>query len=272
VKKICGLCLRENHFAAFQGKTNQFKSFEVIFENYLFTEGERRDLLADFAKGHFVHLHGVATNIGSLDPLNQSTLRELRRLSNEVQAQILSDHLCFTRLNQLSSFELLPVPRTKKMLQHIGKRVSQIRDLVGQDFLLENISSYFEYEINEMSEIEFMLELHDKYQVRFLLDVNNLFVNSQNFRLSAQEQIEKLSPSMIGAYHLGGHEDLGSFLFDTHGTQVSPAVWSLYQKAIQCLGPHPTFLERDENIPADIRELEKELGLAKKILEAQNEF
>ena len=257
--KNSGLCLRETHFKQFETHQDFTSAFEVIFENYLFTQGERVELLQEFSKNRFVHLHGVTSNIGSFDPLNEELFKSLRHLANQTKAGLLSDHLCWTRIDNKSTFELLPIPKTKKMIHLIGERVERVRDLVGQDFVLENISSYFNYQIDEMSELDFMSELSSRYQVRFLLDLNNLYVNSKNFNFDASHFISRLPVDAVAAFHLGGHEDFGSFLFDTHGAPLIDPVKSLFKQAENRFGEKPTFLERDENIPQDISVLTKEL-------------
>lgn len=257
--KNSGLSLRETHFNQFESAPAFNLAFEVIFENYLFTEGERREKLQDFSRNRFLHLHGVTSNVGSPDALDENFFSQLRELGKKTKASLYSDHLCWTRLNQQSTFELLPIPRTQNMIQHVGERVSKIRDLLGFDFILENISSYFSYEIDEMSELEFMCELHNRYQIRFLLDLNNLYVNSKNFGFDANQFIQKIPVTAISAFHLGGHEDFGSFLFDTHGAPVVDSVKALYLKAENRFGEKPTFLERDENIPQEFDVLALEL-------------
>lgn len=258
--KHSGLSLRELHFDQFKSLSNFNFAFEVIFENYLFTQGERREILQDLAKNRFLHLHGVTSNIGSLDLLDEDFFQKLRILSRQTNAKLHSDHLCWTRINQKSTFELLPVPRTKNMIDHIGLRVKKISDNLGNDFFLENISSYFSYEIDEMPELEFMIELYNQHQVRFLLDVNNLYVNSKNFNFDANHFIENLPVKSVAAFHLGGHEDFGSFLFDTHSAPVIEPVKSLFLAAEKRFGEKPTFLERDENIPEDVQVLISELS------------
>ena len=39
-------------------------------------------------------------------------------------------------------------------------------------------------------------------------------------------------------------------MIDTHGTPIAEAVWELYAFALERLGPTPTLLERDNNIPS----------------------
>lgn len=258
-----GVSLREAHFHQFDKKLDFNSAFEVIAENYLYTAGERRDILIELAKNRFVHLHGVSTNVGSLDELDVHHLKALAQVGSQIGARLFSDHLCWTRLDGKSTFELLPVPRTRKMIDHVGQRVQKIQDLFGNHFLLENISAYFSYQIDEMTELNFMSELYDRHQVKFVLDLNNLYVNSKNFAFDAAEFIQQLPKESVSAYHLGGHEDFGSFLFDTHGSEVIDPVKKLFWQAEKRFGEKPTFLERDENIPHDLSNLTSELmGLA----------
>ena len=39
-------------------------------------------------------------------------------------------------------------------------------------------------------------------------------------------------------------------LIDSHDAPVSAAVWSLYERLIARIGPRPTLIERDDNLPA----------------------
>lgn len=258
--KNSGISLREIHFNQFDSAHHFNFAFEVIFENFLFTLGERKDRLQELSKQRFLHLHGVSSNIASIDELNDNVFHDLKKFGIKMKASLYSDHLCWTRINQKSTYELLPAPRTRNMVEHIGQRVEKIRDILGQDFLLENISSYFSYKIDEMTELEFMCELYDRYQVRYLLDVNNLYVNSKNFGFNASQFIQALPLESVAAFHLGGHEDFGSFLFDTHAAQVIEPVKLLFLESEKRFGEKPTFLERDENIPEDIEVLISELS------------
>jgi uncharacterized protein (UPF0276 family) len=42
---------------------------------------------------------------------------------------------------------------------------------------------------------------------------------------------------------------MDGYLFDTHGQRVHPPVWKLYHQAIEKLGPKPTLIEWDTDIP-----------------------
>lgn len=61
-------------------------------------------------------------------------------------------------------------------------------------------------------------------------------------------------PERVVEIHLAGHSAdpaLGDrLLIDSHDAPVSPAVWSLYERLIGRIGPRPTLIERDDNLPA----------------------
>ena len=49
----------------------------------------------------------------------------------------------------------------------------------------------------------------------------------------------------VGAYV----DHFGRLLIDTHGQPVYPEVWGLYEWAIRHIGPRPTLIEWDTNMP-----------------------
>ena len=61
--------------------------------------------------------------------------------------------------------------------------------------------------------------------------------------------------SAIGEIHLAGHAvrelaDGSHVHIDDHGSPVSAGVWDLYEAAIRRIGPCPTLIEWDTDIPA----------------------
>ena len=74
--------------------------------------------------------------------------------------------------------------------------------------------------------------------------------------------------ALVGEIHLAGHaadEKVGaSLLIDTHGAPVAETVWTLYRRLIDRIGPRPTLVERDDNIPA-LHTLLDELDQAREV-------
>jgi uncharacterized protein (UPF0276 family) len=83
-----------------------------------------------------------------------------------------------------------------------------------------------------------------------LLDVNNLYVNSINHGFEAHAALRRMPQGLVGEYHLAGHLRTDDGLIDDHGSLVVPAVWDLYRAALAQLGPAPTLIEWDTDVPA----------------------
>jgi len=83
-----------------------------------------------------------------------------------------------------------------------------------------------------------------------LLDVNNVYVSSQNLGQDAARFIDSLPLGSVREIHVAGHARNGAVLIDDHGSQVCEPVWALYRRAIARFGAVPTLVEWDNNIPA----------------------
>ena len=86
-----------------------------------------------------------------------------------------------------------------------------------------------------------------------LLDVNNVYIGARNLGYSAKEYIDRFPGDLVMEIHLAGHTPdpkLGDvLLIDSHDAAVAPEVWGLYQRLIGRIGPRPTLIERDDNLP-----------------------
>jgi uncharacterized protein (UPF0276 family) len=129
--------------------------------------------------------------------------------------------------------------------------------------VLENLSSYLEFNSSTITEWEFLARLADKTGCGLLLDVNNVYVSAFNHGFDAKTFIDAIPASTIVQIHLAGHLNLGTHIVDTHDGHVIDAVWALYDYTIRTKGMIPTMVEWDENIP-EFDVLLAELAKAKK--------
>jgi hypothetical protein len=137
--------------------------------------------------------------------------------------------------------------------------------------VLENPSTYLEYARSSMSEWEFLAALCDATGCGLLLDVNNVFVSTQNHGDDAHAYLAAVAHLPIGEIHLSGHHlrQIGnrSIRIDDHGSPVSDAVWALYERALDLIGPRPTLIEWDSALPP-LETLLGEAGKAQTRLDA----
>ncbi len=131
----------------------------------------------------------------------------------------------------------------------MAKRVVQVQDILERPLILENVSTYASPG-QEMSELDFTLEVFSQAECPMLLDVNNVYVNSINHGYDAREFIQALPSHLIEYIHIAGHlDEAEDLLIDTHGASIKPSVWQLLKLAYDTHGVKPTLLERDFNFP-----------------------
>jgi hypothetical protein len=260
-----GLGLRVPHYRDFlQSPPPGVDWLEIISENHLVPGGSPMHHLDRIRADFPMVMHGVSLSVGGTDALNLDYLRELKALAQRVQPAWVSDHLCFTGVSGRNLHDLLPLPHTETTLRHLAGRIGRVQDVLGRQLVLENLSSYVRFAADEMAEHEFIAELLRRSDCALLLDVNNVYVNSVNHGFDAQTFIDAIPPDRVRQIHLAGHSQANGFLVDTHDAPVCPAVWALYEHTLRRMGPKPTMIERDDDIPA-LPELLAELDIARRI-------
>lgn len=244
-----GLGLRAQHYRDILDGKPAVDWFEVISENYMVPGGQPLRMLDAIAERYPIVMHGVSLSIASTSPIDQDYLRELKLLERRVKPRWVSDHLCWTGVHGTNLHDLLPVPYTEEALAHVVSRIAQVQDFLGRRLVIENVSSYLEYESSEMSEWDFVAEVARRADCWLLLDVNNVFVSGFNHDFSAMKFLDAIPVDRVVQFHLAGHSEGDTCLIDTHDQPVSEDVWELYAKAIERFGPVSTMIERDDNIP-----------------------
>jgi uncharacterized protein (UPF0276 family) len=259
-----GLGLRTEHYADFERRGTSVDWLEILSENYMVPGGRPLHHLDRIRADQPMVMHGVSMSIGGTDPLNLDYLRELKALAARVQPAWLSDHLCWTGVNGRNLHDLLPLPMSEGALRHVAARLDEAQHRLGRRIAIENLSSYVRFAADEMREYEFVAELLKRTDALLLLDVNNVYVSSVNHGFDARAYIDSMPADRVVQIHLAGHSVENGFLIDTHDAPVCEAVWDLYRYTIARLGPRPTMIERDDDIPA-LDELLAELDIARRI-------
>lgn len=259
-----GLGLRPDHYHEILTTNPQVDWFEILTENYLASGGKPRNYLDRIAERYPIVMHGVSLSIGSTDDLDYAYLKQLKSLANQIKPKWISDHLCWTGIRDLNMHDLLPLPYTEAALKHVVERIKIVQDYLGQQILIENVSSYLTYTDSEMSEWEFLSIIAHEADCNILLDINNIYVSSFNHKFDPLEYVRGIPAQRVYQIHLAGHSNQGNYILDTHDAAIIDAVWDLYRKALQITGIVSTMIERDDNIPS-LDDLVTELNLARKI-------
>ncbi|MEZ5572821.1 MAG: DUF692 domain-containing protein [Halioglobus sp.] len=265
-----GLGLRPEHYVDFsspvQSQAQRVDWLEVLSDNYLVPGGKPLYYIDKIRQHYPLAMHGVAMNLGSVDPLDFDYLQSIKTLAQRIEPAIISDHLCWTGFSGRRLHDLLPLPYTEEAVDHLAARIRQAQDFLGRRLVVENVSSYMEVD-TPMAEWEFVSAIAESADCELLVDINNIYVSGKNHGFDPLDYLRALPAERVRQFHLAGHtvSTLNSELrIDTHDQPVCDGVWELYEQAVRLFAGVPVMIERDDNIPS-LEELVLELDRARYI-------
>lgn len=248
-----GLGLKARHYEDALAASATGLWFEVHAENYMVDGGPRLAWLEAIRRDRPLSLHGVGLSLAGSAAPDPDHLARLRSLVDRYQPFAVSEHLAWSRYGDTYHPDLLPFPRTRARLQRIADNVARTQDALGRQVLIENPALYLDLRGHEMSETDLLSELVAATGCGLLLDVNNVHVTANNMGTDARAYIDALPAAAIGEIHLAGHtpdpQQGQALLIDSHDAPVAESVWALYAHVLDRIGPRPTLIERDGNIP-----------------------
>jgi hypothetical protein len=249
-----GIGLRSAHHIDVVDRRPSVGWVEAHTENYFHDGGPHLRALERVREHYPLSLHGVGLGLGSVAPLDRDHLARVRRAIERFEPALVSEHACWGHSGGEHFNDLLPLPYTEEAVEHLASRVREVQDTLGRQILVENLSSYFAYTASSLSEWEFLAAVVERSGCGLLLDVNNIYVNSVNLGLDAARFIASVPAAAVQEIHLAGHRRNRvadrELLIDDHGSAVCDDVWALYQQAIARLGPVPTLIEWDTDVPS----------------------
>jgi uncharacterized protein (UPF0276 family) len=196
----------------------------------------------------------VALSLAAPGAADDTFLHQLAGLVDRFEPALVSGHLAWNRWHRSHLPDLLPVPRTGEALHCIVANLGRVQDRLKRQVAIENPSHYLAFDDHQCDEVEFMTSIAARSGCALLLDVNNVFVSACNLGTDAAGYIDAVPAALVAEVHLAGHSRdpaLGqALLVDSHDAPVAPEVWALYERLIARIGPRPTLIERDGNLPA----------------------
>ena len=249
-----GLGLKTQHFQDVLDARPNVGFFEVHAENFMTPGGPFHHYLTRVRELYPLSIHGVGLSIGADGPLDAEHLARLANLLDRYQPQMFSEHLAWSTHSNVFLNDLLPLPYTRETLLRVCEHIDQVQTTLRRRMLLENPATYVEFSSSAYSETDFIGEVLKRTGCGLLLDVNNAYVSCVNHHRDANAYIRALPLSRAEEIHLAGFardQDAAGdpLLIDHHGSPIDAAVWTLYEHAIDAIGPVATLIERDNNVP-----------------------
>lgn len=264
-----GIGLRIPHYQHIFEKKPVVDWFEIISENFMVDGGRPLYLLDQILDRYRVVQHGVSMYFGSAESLSREHLRRLKTLVKRTKTPWLTDHLCWGSVDGRYSHDLLPMPYTFEAAKKTAQKIREARDFLEVPIAVENVSSYAEFHVSEMTEWEFLTEVVEDADCGILLDVNNIYVSSRNHNFDPLDYINNVPHDRVAQIHIAGHSKFEKYILDTHDHAPIDPVWKLYSRAIELIGRTATLLEWDDLIPS-FDQVHNEALKAKKYLQAKS--
>ena len=248
-----GIGFKPSHYQALIDDQQPPGFIEVHAENYLGAGGLPHAQLAALSARLPLSVHGVGLSIGG-QSLDASHLDRIAALLARHPAASFSEHLAWSTHDGRFFGDLLPLPYDAATLRRVCRHVSRVQDRLGRRMLLENPSTYLAYATSTLDEPQFLADVVARTGCGLLLDLNNVHVSCHNLGHDPRAYLAALPLHAVGEIHLAGHavEALDAdttLLIDDHGSPVREPVWALYAEVIATLGPLPTLIEWDTDVP-----------------------
>jgi uncharacterized protein (UPF0276 family) len=248
-----GVGLKPEHFETILAERPDVGFFEIHAENYMGDGGPPHRRLEAIRARYPLSLHGVGLSIGGPRPLDRAHLARLAALRRRYEPGLFSEHLAWSSHDEGFLDDLLPLPYTAETLAIVCDHIDETQEAVGR-MLLENPSTYVRFAESDIPETEFLAEIVRRTGCGLLLDVNNIEVQAGNHGFDPETYLAAFPLAAVGEIHLAGYaeardESGASFRIDAHDSPVRPGVWALYAQAIRRIGPIPTLIEWDNDVP-----------------------
>jgi hypothetical protein len=258
-----GIGWRHPHYAELLDTRPPLDFLEVHSENFFAAGGAALAVLQQARAIYPVSLHGVGLALGSAVGVDPWHLDQLASLVDRIDPVRVSDHACFARglVNGklVHAGDLLPIPFNDESLDVLCSNVQQVQDRLKRPLMVENLSAYITLAGSDRGETEFLSALVQRTGCQLLVDVNNIYVNALNARMTGDEAgdpvsacqawLDQIPPSAVGEIHLAGHCVLDDIVIDDHGSRVAADVWRIYAHAIDRFGAVPSLIEWDTVVP-----------------------
>lgn len=250
-----GVGFKPRHYDELQADRMPPGFIEVHAENYMGAGGLPHAQLTALRERLPVSLHGVGLSVGGEGPLDSDHLDRLATLVGRYQPAAFSEHLAWSSHGGRFFNDLLPLRYDAATLLRVCAHIDQVQERLGRQMLLENPSTYLEFEDSTYAEPDFLAAIVQRTGCGLLLDVNNVYVSCRNNRHDSLAYLAALPLQAVKQIHLAGHSEDRSpqgdlLLIDDHGGPVADAVWALYAHTVARTGPVATLIEWDTRIPA----------------------
>ena len=136
------------------------------------------------------------------------------------------------------------MPYTSAAAKTTAAQYPRSQDFLEVPICVENVSSYCEFHVSEMTEWEFLTEVVEQADCGILLDVNNIYVSTKTTISIRTITSKTFRMSGWGRFISRGIRNSRNICWIHTIIRIDP-VWKMYGRAIELCGVTNTLLEWD---------------------------
>jgi uncharacterized protein (UPF0276 family) len=237
---------------------------EIITEQFI---GDRRHVreLEDLCEAFTVIPHGIGLSIGS-ERLDEHYLKEIKQISDITESPYYSEHLAMTHAAGIDIGHLSPLWFTEPILRIAAENVIRVQEFLKKPLVLENVTYPFDIPGGSMTQTEFFGRLVDITGCGVLLDITNVYINSENHHFDPAEFLKAMPLDQVVQIHLAGAALKDGLLIDGHSEEVDEQSWRLLEILVTLVPVRASILEHDANFPDDFSVLLTQVERARKVM------
>lgn len=262
MRRLVGVGYRPELAAWIESRPPEIQCLEITAEHF-FDDGE--EFLCTLTQAYPLFVHGLGLSLGTPGALSQETLHKFARVVDLAQPEWISEHLAFTRTEEVDLGHLNPLSPSRNTLAVVVEHAQEISNLCKKPLLLENITSHLRLD-GEMSEPEFLNRVCEQSGCGILLDVTNLLINSKNHGFDPHSWLHELDRRRILQLHVVGYSVRNGRWQDHHAEPIQNDLWELVHDVLAYAPVQAIIIERDTNFPepeelaGELKKLEVALG------------
>ena len=186
-------------------------------------------------RGVTVIPHGVTLSLGGAEPIDRTRLEALAQLATRLDAPLVSEHIAFVRAGGVEAGHLLPLPRTREMLELLVANVCTAQRALPVPLALENVATLLDWPHPEMDEATFLTEVLERTGALLLLDIANVHANARNHGWDPLAYLDRIPLDRVAYVHIAGGVEREGLYHDTHAHPIAAA---RVRPARRTGGPH----------------------------------
>lgn len=202
-----------------------------------------------------VILHCASMSIAGFVPPEPETLADIRAWAERVDTPWIGEHLAFVSAHDPDALtdggDAEPTQLTytmapqlsERVVKRVGENLSRLRDNFHHQIIVENSPQYFEVPGSEMSQVEFVAEVAERFDVDLLLDLTHLAVSAHNLEFDVANALSALPLHRVVEVHLSGMSIQAGVAWDDHANLAPAEVLDLLATVLKTASPRAVTLE-----------------------------